>query len=187
MAPTTAPTTAIKKLIFEKTGMQITKENESNFHITFDIKNENKAITNFISIDFIKLVHDLNPAIFERIQIEKSNTNEATIFLVYKDLFMDLGLPHYYSYFKVSQHENTFSFVPLAEIPLDENEGKLVALPMLTCEMVCTPFTPHHLHFEITAQILPPDHFSMMYVEKMASMIFYKVMNRVKQFIYNIE
>lgn len=176
---------ALIKILLEKNEMKITKEKDDIFHISFDIRNEKKDIMNFISIDFIKLIHDLNPAIFESIQMHKINESEANIIIVYKDLFMDLGLPHYYSFFKVIKNCNTFNFEPL-EFMTSKNEEKCVSIPLTNGKMVCTPLTDKHIHFEITMQILPPKLFSI-YAEKMVSMLFYKAINRVKQFIYNIE
>ena len=58
---------------------------------------------NNITLDFFKLVYELNQDIFESINIKKINENEANIMLLCKNLFMDIGLPQYYYYFNVKR------------------------------------------------------------------------------------
>ena len=184
------------KILLEKNGIKIVKENATHFTIEFEIANANVDLTNFISIDFLKLVHDLNPDIFESIAIQKieggagagAGTNEteaANILLVYKDLFADLGLPHFYCCFQITKNANTFILLPIDFKPSDTKKN-LVLMPIDKGEIIFHPLSAQQILFKWTIHFTPPDLFSG-YVEKMIGLLLFKVLNRVKQFIYNLQ
>jgi hypothetical protein len=173
------------KILLEKNGIKIVKENATHFTIEFEIANANVDLTNFISIDFLKLVHDLNPDIFESIAIQKIDEGAANILLVYKDLFADLGLPHFYCCFQITKHANTFILLPIDFKPSDTKKN-LVLMPIDKGEIIFHPLSAQQILFKWTIHFTPPDLFSG-YVEKMIGLLLFKVLNRVKQFIYNLQ
>ena len=178
---------SLSKILLEKNGMKITKENETLYTIEFEIANANADmdLTNFITIDFLKLVYDLNTDIFESITIKKNDECTADILLVYKDLFADLGLPHFYCCFRVMQNANAFVLLPHDFTPTD-TKRKLVLMPLDKGEIVFRPISAQQILFHWTLGFTPPDFFSA-YIEKMVSLLLYKVLNRVKQFISNMK
>lgn len=178
-----------KKVLIEKNGILIFKkdENETGFNIRFDIENKNLDISKIINIDFFKLIHDLNKDIFESIKITKKNENEATIYLLCKDLFADIGLPHYYYYFNIKKEAGSddrinFLFTPLESIKENNNT---INVPLETCEIMCYVKSQSSVQINLEVLFNPPALFSS-YVEKMVYTILFKVFNRVKQFVYNI-
>jgi hypothetical protein len=187
---------SLPKIIFEKNGIKIQKEkddDEDKFTVTFFIENEqHNDITKFVSINFLKLVHDLNPDMFESIDIHtfSGEKEEANVFLVFKDLFGDLGLPQFYTCFRImlSEEEDgvkTFALAPL-EITAEllELKQKKVEIPLRKCTMVCDARSVDHIVFRMHTTFVSNEFFSTSYIEKMASMLVIKVLNRVKQFIY---
>jgi hypothetical protein len=190
---------SLPKILFEKNGIKIQKEKEDDkFTITFFLENEQHiAITHFVSIDFLKLVHDLNPDIFESIHIHKFSAKEkkeeANVLIIFKDLFGDIGLPQFYMCFNIVLSPNeggdkTFILTPLEKTAdvLELKQNK-VEIPLRKCTLVCKTFSEYHIEFCLQSVLSVNDLFSTSYIEKMASMLLYKLLNRVKQFIYTLK
>jgi hypothetical protein len=197
---------SLKKILFEKNGIKIQKEKEDEdddkFTITFFLENkEHIDITHFVSIDFLKLVHDLNPDIFESIHIHKfsekkeKEEEEANVLFIFKDLFGDIGLPQFYMCFNIvlspneaEGGEKTFILTPLEKtgdvLELKQNK---VEIQFRKCTLVCKTISEYHIDFCLQSVLSANNLFSTSYIEKMASMLLYKLLNRVKQFIYTLK
>ena len=179
----------VEKILIEKDGFKFLKLGTNNYITTFSIENPDIILANVINFDIIKLIYELNPDIYEFVNLEKVNENESIITLVMKHFFEDLGMPQRYSYMRLKKSQNENSIIFEGEtirssrpinVPLD---AQLVSFETIcsTCEIV-TPhkikFT-HNISFQSTRNIPP-------YVEKAVSIITNKIFKRVKQFIENI-
>jgi hypothetical protein len=179
----------VEKILIDKDGFKFSKIGANNYNTTFSIENPSIILAKVINFDIIKLIYELNPDIYEYVNLEKVNENEAIITLVMKHFFEDLGMPQRYSYMRMkkTQEKNIIIFegeairtIRPVNVPLD---AQLVAFETITstCEIV-TPhkikFT-HNISFQSTRNVPP-------YVEKVVSIITNKIFKRVKQFIENI-
>ncbi len=179
------------KILFEKDGFCMIKENSNCFKISFEIQNTKIYLENIIHFDLIKLVYDLNPDIFETIDFKKSenNSNEATVYFVMKHFFEDLGMPQFYNHTHVTRTTNNeyiiFKMEPIINENNEKNNDELVQMPLEKMEVICYKITPHKITFQYNILFnkkreIPP------YVEKLVGSIIYKIFNRVKLFIENV-
>lgn len=176
------------KILFEKDGFCMMKENSTCFKISFVIENTRIYLENIINFDLIKLVYDLNPDIFETIDFKK-NENDANIYFVMKHFFEDLGMPQFYNHIHVTKSTMDkyiiFKMQPIKNEQFDNNNNELVQMPLEEMEVVCYKMTPHKITFQYNilfnrTREIPP------YVEKLVGNIIYKIFNRVKGFIDNV-
>ena len=178
------------KILIEKDGMKFTKIDKNKFNLSFSIENKNINLASIINFNFIKLIYELNPDIYEKVILEKNNNEEASIILMMKHFFNDLGFPQKYSYMnlkKINKNENiyfegssNFSEKP-AEIPYE-----VELLPVENLNIECIYVSPHKFNFNFIilfhdSLIIPS------FIEKVISMIVNKLFNRVKQFVESIK
>jgi len=179
------------KILIEKDGMKFTKVDKNKFNLSFSIENKNIHLASIINFDFIKLIYELNPDIYEKVILQKTEEEDnASIILIMKHFFNDLGFPQKYSYInlkKSNQNENiyfdgrsNFSEKP-AEIP---NEVEL--LPVENLNIECIYVSPHKFNFNFiilfhNSLVIPS------FIEKVIAMIVNKLFNRVKQFVESIK
>ena len=178
-----------EKVLFEKEGLKFSKFGSSQYCTTFNIKNDNIRLSDVINFDLIKLMYDLNPDIYEFVQLEKLGDTDAKCLLILKHFFEDLGLPQRYACLHIhksivgetivfeasSDYENTPPNIPVSCKPTSIKNIKSV------CEII----TPHEIQFTHNiyfneVNIMP------IFVEKMVGVIIHKIFKRVKQFIENV-
>jgi hypothetical protein len=147
----------------------------------------------FINLSLIKLLHDLNPDLFEAYADVNINATKRHICLLFKDLFADLGIPQYYYNFTFEQdmterndtdtikffisHKDRENNIPITDA---------ICAPLINCECTCTLINNTIGQFTITAQVAESELFQSSFFEKMVAMILYKGINRLKQFISTI-
>jgi hypothetical protein len=182
------------KILFEKDGFFMVKEDSNCFNISFSIQKSKIYLENVIHFDLIKLIYDLNPDIFEKVEFNKieNNPNEATVYFIMKHFFEDLGMPQFYNRTHVTRITNNeyiiFEMKPILKSEQEEREPnlyELVQLPLEKMKMSCYKLTPHRFIFQCNIffnrkREIPP------YVEKLVGNIVYKIFNRVKLFIENV-
>ena len=178
-----------EKVLFEKEGLKFSKFGSNHYCTTFYIKNDNIRLADVINFDLIKLMYDLNPDIYEFVELEKLGDNNALCLLVMKHFFEDLGLPQRYAYLHMhksfvgetivfeasSDYENLPKNVPSSCKPTSIKNIKSI------CEIITQheiQFT-HNIYFD-EANIMP------VFVEKMVGVIINNIFKRVKQFIENV-
>mgnify|MGYP003333288924 CR=1 FL=1 len=90
---------------------------KNQYKLDFSIQNERIIIANILDFNLIKLIYDLNPDVYEYVNIEKINENEAIATLLMKHFFEDLGLPQKYSYMNMKRiTEPNISFTSTRQI-----------------------------------------------------------------------
>lgn len=81
----------------------IDKINHGEYKLSFNLENNNIHLTSIIDFNIIKLLYELNKDIYDKIDLNIINNNEADLLVINKHLFQDLGLSQKYSYFKIKK------------------------------------------------------------------------------------
>jgi hypothetical protein len=175
--------------IYSKEGFVFKKNEQNNYSLFFHMENNDIILSKIIDFNLFKLIYDLNNDIYEKVNLQIINENEANINLLTKHLFEDLGLPQRFSYIHLKKinRENNITFesetirnVRPEGMPVD---AELMPIKNMTCNF--NIITPHNIKFICNVQFentmtVPP------IAEKLVGLILYKIFNRVKQFIENI-
>lgn len=175
--------------LYSKEGFVFTKNEKNNYSLSFGMENNNIILSKIIDFNLVKLIYDLNNDIYEKVNLKIINDNEATINLLMRHLFEDLGLPQRFSYIhiKKTSKENNITFESQT-IKSERPEGmpvdaELMAIKTMICN--CNIITSHKVRFAIN--VLFENHMLVpAVVEKLIGVILYKIFNRVKQFIENV-
>jgi hypothetical protein len=176
------------KVITEKDGLKFSRLGNHEYHLQFMIQNNHIHLPSIIHFDLVKLIYDLNGDIYEKVVLEKINEKEATITLLMKHFFVDMGLPQRYGYLHVSKEigENRIDFLttPILSEKPESIPDEAQMIPLKSTKLLCEILNDHkvNLHCFISFNehsIIPP------FMEKFFGLIFNKIFNRVKQFIEN--
>lgn len=172
-------------ILFDKDGLVFKKIKDKHYNLSFVISNNNIILSKIIDFPFMKLIYQLNPDVYEKINLENINENEATLMLVMKHFFEDLGLPQRYIFIHIHKIVNENSILFESESiknyrPDGVNDCEQMTIKKMTT--LCTCLTPHIMNFNIEVIFedytkIPP------FAEKMIGMIINKIFMRVKQFI----
>ena len=176
-------------LLFNKEGFMFVRENKNKYKLDFSISNKGIIIENIINFNLIKLIYDLNPDVYDYVNINQQNENEAIITLLMKHFFEDLGLPQRYSYMNMKRIVETNKIIFRSQSIRDikpknmPQDSELMNMKDLICN--CVSETQHKVNFLVNVifhenTIVPP------FAEKMIGMILFKIFKRVKQFIENV-
>ena len=90
-------------VLYEKNDTKIIKLDNGNYNLFFSIENNKMYLDSVINFDLIKLIYDLNKDICEKVSLEKHDENSATILVLIKNLFEDLGLSQKYSCLQITK------------------------------------------------------------------------------------
>jgi hypothetical protein len=176
-------------VLFEKDGLKFSKIKEKVYTLALSLENNNIFLSQVINFDLIKLIYDLNPDIYEFVDLKKTNEQQAQVLLILKHFFEDLGMPQKYSHMNIekilTETEIIFKSQTIhgsrpSNIP--DNCDKMSIKEMTS---ICKILTQHkvqcdfYIHFD-NSMVIPP------FAEKMIGMILHKVFKRVKHFIENI-
>ena len=176
-------------ILYSKEGFTFIKKQKNDYSLTFQMENNNIILSKIIDFNLIKLIYDLNSDIYEKVNLNIINDNEATVNLLMKHLFEELGLPQRFSYLHIKRivSENNITFMSesiKSERPPDmppDAELMNIKNNIINCHII----TPHKINFE--CNILFESNMNVPAVaEKLVGLILYKIFNRVKQFIENV-
>ncbi len=177
------------EILYSKEGFTFVKNTKNNYSLSFQMENNNIILSKIIDFNLVKLIYDLNSDIYEKVKLVMINDNEATINLLMKHLFEDLGLPQRFSYLHMQKimEENTIKFI-LHTIKSERPDGmpddaELMPIQNMNCN--CLIVTPHRIKFTCNILFEPIMNIPSV-AEKMVGLILYKIFNRVKQFIENV-
>jgi len=90
--------------LYSKEGFVFTKNEKNNYSLSFGMENNNIILSKIIDFNLVKLIYDLNNDIYEKVNLKIINDNEATINLLMRHLFEDLGLPQRFSIYILKKH-----------------------------------------------------------------------------------
>ena len=144
------------KVLHEKDGMKFTKLENKKYSLDFSMENKHILIANIVDFSLIKLIYDLNGDIYEYVDLQKLNENQAVATLLMKHLFEDLGLPQRYSYLHMTKIVNEKQIIFRSQSihterpPGIPEDAKLMA--MKENIGICDIVTPHKINFYFTVQ-----------------------------------
>jgi hypothetical protein len=169
--------------------MRFTKISDKNYNLQFVIENKNILMANIVDFSLLKLMYDLNGDIYESVQLEKINENEATATILVKHLFEDLGLPQKYSCVHIQKTVNNNQTIFRSQSIVTEKPKHIPAdaelMAMKENIGICDVLTPHKINFSFT--VLFEDYVKIpQFAEKLVGVILNKIFKRVKLFIENI-
>jgi len=176
-------------ILFNKDGFLFKKMDSHCYKVEFTMENKNILLANIINFNLIKLIYDLNPDIYEKVNLEKLSDNEVNITLLMKHFFEDLGLPQRYIYINMQKfiQDNIiwFESTSITKCRPENICSDASLMPIKHMSSVCKIITPHNIDFTFTIYFeenldIPA------FAEKMVGIILHKIFKRVKQFIENL-
>lgn len=178
----------LETTLFNKDGFNFVRVRKNQYKLTFNMENKNINLSKIIDFSLIKLIYDLNPDVYESVNIEKINDNEIIATLLMKHFFVDLGMPQRFSYIHMTRIVEEEKFIFKAQSikqrpPNMPEEAELMAIQDFAC--VCDIITPHSINFSVNI-IFDQQMFVPPFAEKMVGMILHKIFKRVKQFIEKV-
>ena len=176
--------------LYSKEGFTFYKLEKNSYKLCFQMENKNIILSKVIDFSLLKLIYDLNPDIYEKVNLHKINDNEAVINMLMKHLFEDLGLPQRFShlYMKKIEEQNKIIFMSQS-IKSERPEGmpldaELMPVKDMTC--FCDILTSHKIFF--TCMVNFEDNMNVPeFAERIIGLILFKIFNRVKTFIENVK
>jgi len=175
-------------ILYSKEGFTFVKQSKNQYALSFHIINHAIDLSKIIDFQLIKLIYDLNGDIYEKVSLQIIDDTHATMKMLMKHLFEDLGLPQRYSHVHITKHidddNHKISFVSKS-IYADDNtdmpeQSEQLPIQDVICE--CNMVTPHRMGF--TFHIAFEDRMTIpSFAEKMVGLILFKIFNRVKTFI----
>ena len=175
--------------IIDKNGIKFIKLSDNNFNLTFDLNNTKILLPSIINFDLIQLIYKLNPNVFQHLIVNNLSETDAITNILLKDIFSDLGLPHYFlalNVTKVIAEDDKISFQcssfynNLDEYPLD-----VELLPIQQFDIHFNIINNHCIHI-CCGIVLTNNHNIPPFSEKIIGNIIYNIFNRLKQFIENV-
>ena len=172
------------KLLIDKGGIKLIKKGDKNYNMEFYLENPSINLSSLINNNLIKLIYDLNVDLFEHIEIEKINDYDSNIFILFKDLFNEMSLPHYYYYFNLKHNVEENHFLISPQVSVIKNRMECVNLHHGRINY--RAINEHLALFNIDAILPSGDSVIATMIEKIICNIIYKIFNRVKQFVSTI-
>jgi hypothetical protein len=174
------------KVLVEKDGMRFIKIEKNKYILSFSIENKHINIEPIINFEFIKLMYDLNPDIYEKVMLNKINEEEANITVIIKHFFNDLGFPQKYSNmsFKKNIAEQCIIFSGssiFSEKP-DYIPKDIELVPIDNLNIECNINSPHKV--TLNCSIVFNNSLDIpSFIEKVIGIIINKIFIKVKKFI----
>jgi hypothetical protein len=182
----------------DNSNFQMNKVTTGEYNIKFYLENKNIQVDNIIDFHLIKLLYELNHDIYEKIDLNILNNNEAILLAINKHLFQDLGISQKYTHLTIKKNiikeegKIIFDLQPIKKYPREQSLSELIPekaeqLPIEQFIILCNVVNEHKIEIEIDFKIdidmieLPD------FVENVLCKIFVKMFKRVKQFIENIQ
>lgn len=174
--------------ILNKDTLKIIRNEKNNYIVSIDIHEKKIDIRKLFHFDKLHIFKDLNSDLIEEISIDNIRNNSATIFILYKHFFKELGFSQFGICVDIVRNEKDHIIEFIASSDSSNNrtmKDECVILPVETlliniCEQPWTnKFTitmnaTLNIYFEISPSI-----------EKLVLQVVHKIFTRVKQFIEN--
>ena len=178
-------------VLYEKNDTKIIKLDNGNYNLFFSIENNKMYLDSIINFDLIKLIYDLNKDICEKVNLEKYDENSATISVLIKNLFEDLGLSQKYSCLEITKsiHNSQIIFdlktiVPTKKPEWVNNDMELANIKSI--KLISNVLNNQHkVNFKCLIDF-QEDIEAPVFVQKVSVMVINKIINRLKQFIENV-
>lgn len=175
-------------IIMKRDGFSFEKIDNKCYYTTFDIKNNNLKLSDIINFDLIKVLYDLNPDIYDLVEIEKINENEANLIIIMKHLFKDIGISQKYSYLNIKLLKtNRFFKFESKPIKISKPSQVPISAEVVDFDRIETIgefITNNHVIVKNYTYIGSGTK-TMSYFDKIAASITYKIITRLIKFISN--
>ena len=179
------------KVLVEKDGMKFIRIEKNKYIFSFSVENKNINIEPLINFELIKLMYELNPDIYEKVILNKINEEDATITLVIKHFFNDMGISQKYSHMNFTKniiHHQCINFVG-SSIFSEKPEGisnDVELLPIENFNIECNIASLNKVN--LNCSIIFHNSLDIpSFIEKVIGIIVNKIIKRIKQFIENIK
>jgi hypothetical protein len=176
-------------ILFNKDGLKFVKLDKNIYTLQFDIKNNNIHLPNIIDFSLLKLIYELNPDIYESVNIENHKENEIITTILMKHFFEDIGISQRFLLLHIQKltEPNKITFVS-SSIRNFKPEGlpkETELLNIKTMKTICEIENPHKIKFHFN--IIFDENMNIPeFVESIIGKIINKIFIRVKQFIENV-
>jgi hypothetical protein len=181
--------------LYNKDGFTIQRLELGSYNINLSFENKNIILGNIIDFNLIKLLYDLNQDIYEKIEFNKINDNEARLLAINRHFFQDLGISQKYLYLKITKaiyrEDNKIVFI-LKSLDVQPSlnlniPAKAHQLPIeefiISCDVIDQHKVVTNINFKINTQLVElPD-----FIETILCKIYLKMFKRLKQFIENVQ
>jgi len=181
-------------LIYSKNDFKFIKKSDDNYIVSIILENDKIPLDTIIDFPFFNLIYDLNRDMIEKMDIEMIDKNKGNIKLVIKHLFEDLGVPQLYCFIFVENiivnHKDkkinnlnirTIHCEKPDGIPIDAEE---IDIKSLVCKL--NTITQYKVECEFNIEFSKSLDFNSEFVERMAGMLLFKVLHRIKMFIRDV-
>ena len=175
-----------KSVILNNGGFQFSKQGTNKYHASFTLETNKIRIPALINLNFMKVIYDLSPDLFETTSLEKLNETEGIITLLVKPLFEELGVSQKYLYLHVKCSQNMQSITFDSQtIHSQRPDGIPDDVDLVNVVKLTNEFTIHSNHkVDVISKILLDDAVVIPpFVDKIIGTLLSKIFKRVKQFI----
>jgi hypothetical protein len=181
----------MEEVLLDKDGTKIVKYDKGCYTINFEFFNPNIILANVVGFDLFKLIHDLNPDICEKIEIQKIDETNALMTSLIKNFFEDLGFAQKFSCLQVKKEYIKdyfiFSFKTYSKYRpkwITDDDIELGHLDGIT--LICVPQNDHYMKLCCKVEYSEENDVPV-FVQKTSIMMINKIINRLKQFIENVK
>jgi hypothetical protein len=173
--------------ILNKDDFIIIKNEKNKYSATIAIRERKIDVMRLFQFDKLHILKELNTDIIEKLEImHSSNEGCATILILYKHFFRELGFPQFGICLDVIrvERENLIEFVSSNNSSVKHDNSDYVILPIDTLFMKI--FQENSDFYKITLDTIINVNFDISpTVEKLVLQLVSKIFTRVKQFIEN--
>ena len=176
-------------ILFNKEGFIFSRVKKNQYKLEFTMENNNIIISKIVDFNLIKLMYDLNPDVYEKVDFQQINDCEAIASLLLKHFFEDLGMPQKYSFLHIRKFVEERKIIFKSESIRDKRPtgipGDCEQMNIQDFIGICDIVTPHKVNFTFNVLFDPTANVPV-FAEKMVGVILFKIFKRVKQFIENV-
>ena len=187
-------------IVYNKNGFIIKKSERNNYITEFEIENKNLYMEKLLHLSLIDILYSVNKDVVDiyKLKVVETNDNygEANVFVIFKHLFADIGIPQYHSFLNIkikktldeslitfyiksnTNYENINEYIDDDEIYKQTEQLKV---KNVTC--YCKLKTPHKIKVENHIYLNNQKLVVVDFIEKMCFQLLYKMFIRSKVFI----
>lgn len=176
-----------QKIIIQKPNFLITRNKTNHYQIDFTVENKNIYVSNILNFNLIKLIYEVNKNMFEVIQLDMINENEAKLYLLMKPIMKELGVLQRFTALNISMYTDNkyvyFKGVPCPEYTSLNQCRNAILAPIKEFTIMCNILTPHKFKFTKTL-VLDSDFTMVLFFENifgtLVKTIFQKTMKAIE-------
>lgn len=179
----------LESILLNKDKFTISRVKKNCYKMVFGMENNNIILSKVLDFNLLTLIYQLNPDVYEKVDIEHLNDHEVVATILLKHLFEDLGQSQRFSFIHMHKYveHNKIIFKTRTiknQRPKNIPEGcQLFDIQETT--NIFNIVTPHKVEFTFNI-VFDPSMNIPAFFEKVISEILYKIFKRVKLFIENI-